>query len=269
MQQADDPPDPWDAPLDYAGTSSPPVQLARRIAGVVRHMLDSGEVLESRGRPIQPGDVLILVRRRDAFFAEMVRALKAANAPVAGADRMVLAEQIAVMDLVALAHFVLLPEDDLNLATVLKGPLFNFDDDDLFALCHRRAGRLWRGLRERATERPHWRVALEELRALLARSDQTPPFEFFADILGRRRGRERLIARLGHEAADPIDEFLALTLTYERQSAPTLQGFLALVRCGRRRNQARHGAGPQRGAGHDRARRQRPRGEHRIPARYV
>ena len=65
-----------------------------------------------------------------------------------------------------------------------------------------------------------------------ARSDQTPPFEFFADILGRRRGRERLIARLGHEAADPIDEFLALTLTYERQSAPTLQGFLAWFEAG-------------------------------------
>jgi ATP-dependent helicase/nuclease subunit A len=231
-QQADDPGDPWDAPLDYAGTSSPPVQLARRIANAVRHMLDSGEVLESRGRPIQPGDILILVRRRDAFFAEMVRALKAANVPVAGADRMVLAQQIAVMDLLALAHFVLLPEDDLNLATVLKGPLFGFDDEDLFALCHRRPGRLWRALRERAMERLHWHAALEELRALLARSDQTPPFEFFADILGRRRGRERLIARLGHEAADPIDELLALTLTYERQSAPTLQGFLAWFEAG-------------------------------------
>ena len=73
--------------------------------------------------------------------------------------------------------------------------------------------------------------ALEELRALCA-ADRTPPFEFFADILGRRRGRERLIARLGHEASDPIDEFLALTLTYERQNAPTLQGFLAWFEAG-------------------------------------
>ncbi len=230
--QEGDPGDPWDAPLDYAGASSPPVQLARRIAAVIRRMLDSGEVLESRGRPIQPGDILILVRRRDALFSELVRALKAANVPVAGADRMVLAEQIAVMDLLALARFVLLPEDDLNLATVLKSPLFNLDDDDLFALCHGRSGRLWRALRERAAARPHWRSALDELRALLARADQSPPFEFFADILGRRRGRERLIARLGHEAADPIDEFLAMTLAYERQSAPTLQGFLAWFEAG-------------------------------------
>jgi ATP-dependent helicase/nuclease subunit A len=232
IPQEEDPGDPWDAPLDYAGASSPPVQLAHRIAGAIRRMLDSGEILESRGRPIQPGDILILVRRRDAFFAEMVRALKAANVPVAGADRMVLAEQIAVMDLLALARFVLLPEDDLNLATVLKGPLFSLDDDDLFALCHGRVGRLWRALRERATERPHWQAAVDELRALLARADQSPPFEFFADILGRRRGRERLVTRLGHEASDPIDEFVALTLTYERQNAPTLQGFLAWFEAG-------------------------------------
>ena len=267
--QEGDPGDPWDAPLDYAGASSPPVQLARRIAAVIRRMLDSGEVLESRGRPIQPGDILILVRRRDALFSELVRALKAAKVPVAGADRMVLAEQIAVMDLLALARFVLLPEDDLNLATVLKSPLFSLDDDDLFALCHGRSGRLWRALRERATERPHWRSALDELRALLARADQSPPFEFFADILSRRRGRERLIARLGHEAADPIDELLAMTLAYERQQRADPAGLPRLVRGGRRRGQARHGAGPRRGARDDRARCQGPRGQHCLPARHL
>ncbi|HEX2115992.1 MAG TPA: double-strand break repair helicase AddA, partial [Alphaproteobacteria bacterium] len=224
--------DPWDAPLDHVGAASPALQLARRIAAFIRRMLDGGEMLESRGRAIQPGDVLILVRRRDAFFTEMVRALKAANIPVAGADRMILADQIAVMDLLAIARFVLLPEDDLNLATVLKGPLFGFDDDDLFALCYGREGRLWRALRTRADEQPRWRRAVEELAALLARADRMPPFEFFAALLGERRGRERLIARLGHEASDPVDEFLALTLAYERQNAPTLQGFLAWFEAG-------------------------------------
>jgi len=35
-----------------------------------------------------------------------------------------------------------------------------------------------------------------------------------------------MVARLGHEAADAIDEFLAQALAYERQQPPTLQGFL-------------------------------------------
>jgi len=228
----DAPADPWDAPLDYVGAASPAMQLAQRLATFIRRMIDRGERLESRGRAIQPGDILILVRRRDAFFAEMVRSLKAANIPVAGADRMILADQIAVMDLLALARFVLLPEDDLNLASVLKGPLFGLDDDDLFALCYGRPGRLWRALRTRHGEQPRWQRAADELGRLLARADRMPPFEFFAGLLGEGRGRERLIARLGHEAADPIDEFLALTLAYERQSAPTLQGFLAWFEAG-------------------------------------
>jgi ATP-dependent helicase/nuclease subunit A len=228
----DEPGDPWDAPLDYAGASSPSVILAQRIAAAIRRWIDDREILESCGRPIRPGDILILVRKRDAFFEAMVRALKAADIPVAGADRMVLGEQIAVMDLMALARFALLPEDDLNLATVLKGPLFDFDDDDLFALCHGRTRRLWATLRARAAERRHWSKAVDELGALLAQADYTPPFEFFATVLGKDRGRARLLARLGHEAADPIDEFLALSLNYERQNAASLQGFLEWFEAG-------------------------------------
>ena len=56
----------------------------------------------SRGRPIEAQDIMILVRRRNDFFDEMVRALKLQNIPVAGTDRMVLSDQLAVMDLMAL-----------------------------------------------------------------------------------------------------------------------------------------------------------------------
>jgi ATP-dependent helicase/nuclease subunit A len=218
--------DPWDAPLDYVGAASPPAELARRIVGTIAGWLRDREVLASRGRPIRAGDILILVRRRDAFFQEIVRALKQADVPVAGADRMVLAEQIAVMDLLALGAFALLPNDDLTLATVLKGPLFGFDDDDLFQLCWQRQGSLWRVLRARARESDKWRHAAEALAALLARADMTPPFEFYSRLLDRD-GRRRFLARLGTEADDPIDEFLALALAYERQHPPSLQGFLA------------------------------------------
>ena len=64
------------------------------------------------------------------------------------------------------------------------------------------------------------------LAALLARADYTPPFEFYSALLDGD-GRRRFLARLGTEASDPIDEFLALALAYERQHPPSLQGFLA------------------------------------------
>jgi ATP-dependent helicase/nuclease subunit A len=70
------------------------------------------------------------------------------------------------------------------------------------------------------------RQASERLSALLARADFVPPYELYAEILGAEGGRRALLERLGPEAEDPVEEFLALTLAYEREHAPSLQGFL-------------------------------------------
>ena len=56
------------------------------------------------------------------------------------------------------------------------------------------------------------------------------PFAFYADLLGAGGGRRQLLARLGHEAADALDEFLNLALDYERTETPSLQGFIAWLR---------------------------------------
>jgi len=223
--------DPWDAPLDQVSVQSPPARLAARIAAQIATWLENKEILPSQGRPIEPDDIMILVRRRGAFAEQMVRALKDRDIPVAGSDRMILTEQMAVMDLLALGRFVLLPEDDLTLAEVLKGPLIGFDDEDLFALAWNRGERrLWPVLREH--EEPRFAAAARKLEALLAKADFTPPFEFYAELLGRGGGRRDLLARLGRDAADPIDEFLGLALQYERDHVPSLQGFLTWVEAG-------------------------------------
>lgn len=218
--------EPWEAPLDYVGARDPRRRLADEIAGQIRQWIDREE-LPSLGRRVQPGDVMILVRRRNVFFEAMVQALKTAGVPVAGADRMKLAEQIAVLDLLALGAFCLLPDDDLTLATVLKGPLFNFSEADLFALCwHRQHPRLWHELQRRADDNPAWRAASDELHRWLARADQVTPFALYAELLGAGGGRRRLVARLGPQANEPIDEFVAAALAYEREAVPSLQGFL-------------------------------------------
>jgi len=224
--------DPWDAPLDQVSAESPPALLARRIADHIAGWLDDGEILESAGRPVRPGDIMILLRRRAPFAEEMVRCLKERRIPVAGADRMVLTDQLAVMDLAALGHFALLPDDDLNLAVVLKGPAFGFDDDTLFELAHGRRGSLWRALGERRAGNARFEAAWDRLTALLAKADFAPPFEFFAEALGRDGERRRILGRLGPDAGDPMDEFLSLALDYERQHVPSLQGFLHWLAAG-------------------------------------
>jgi len=221
--------DPLPEPLAAiaAVPSEPKTRLAKAIAAKIEAWLSSGERLEARGRAMTPGDILVLVRRRNDFLFDLLRALKAKAIPVAGADRLILTEQLAVKDLVALGQFLLLPEDDLTLATVLKGPLFDISEEELFLLAYGRAEPLWRRLRRRADADLGMRQVYERLSALLNRADFVPPFELYAQILGDpRAGRRAMLERLGPEAADPIEEFLALALAYEREHVPSLQGFL-------------------------------------------
>ena len=175
---------------------------------------------------------MILVRRRDALVEALIRALKDAGIAVAGTDRMVLTEQLAVMDVLAVADFLLLPEDDLTLATVLKGPLFGFGDDRLFELAHGRGrASLWSRLR--AADDAESKAAAERLSALLATVDYTPPYELLKAILtgpGAPTGRERFWGRLGPDAIEPLEELLNLALDYQRDHPPSLQGFLHWLR---------------------------------------
>ena len=219
-------PAPWTPPVERRAGDSPRRRLARLVAQRIETMIRSQELLPSRNRPVRPGDFLILVRRRDALVEELVRELKQRRIDVAGVDRMVLTEQLAVMDLMALGRFLLLPDDDLTLATVLKSPFVGLAEDELFDLANPRRDRLWAELRNRAEERPAFARAHAFLAELLARADFAPPFEFYAELLGRRGGRRALLERLGPDAADAIDEFLNLALAFERSHAPSLQGFL-------------------------------------------
>jgi ATP-dependent helicase/nuclease subunit A len=226
---AGDPADAW-SPLEDDASTASETRLADRIADTIKRWIDGGEQLASEARPIRPGDILILVRKRRPFAAPMVAALKARGIPVAGADRLRLSEQIAVEDLLSLGDFLTLPEDDLALAEVLKSPLIGFDDNDLMALAVGRKGTLWKALIDAAKENARFKGAADQLKRWRARADYAPPFEFFAAILDRDGARTRFLARLGPEAADPLDEFLNLALAYDDANPPSLTGFLAYLR---------------------------------------
>ena len=221
-----EPVEPWDAPFDRTSETSPRVKLARQIAKAVRLWIKRKDRVGTGTdrHDVRPGDILVLVRQRGPLFEAIIRALKNENIDVAGADRLVLTEHIAVMDLLTLADALLLPEDDLALATVLKSPLFGLSEEELFALAWNRVGSLRAALAE---QRPEIATQLAEL----ARDAQRlSPFAFYAHLLGAGRARKRFLARLGPEANDVIDEFLNVALTYKSRETPSLQGFVTWLR---------------------------------------
>jgi len=181
-------------------------------------------------RPLRYGDMLVLVRRRGNAFDAVIQALKHANIPVAGADRLKLTEHIAVIDLMNLPDALLLSHDDLALAVALKSPLFGLGDDDLFKLAWQRKGSLRDALSHHAATDSKFEAALARLNACEARALQETPFAFYAWLLGGDGGRSRILKRLGHEANDALDEFLELALGYERKAPASLQGFMAWLR---------------------------------------
>ena len=83
---------------------------------------------------------MILLPRRGILQELLIRELKQLHVPVAGADRLALTDDIAVMDLIALGDVLLLPEDDLSLAAVLRSPLFGLSEEALFELAYDRGG---------------------------------------------------------------------------------------------------------------------------------
>jgi ATP-dependent helicase/nuclease subunit A len=218
--------EPWHAPLDHIDAQSPTVTLANHLAGIIANWLQSPEILSSTGKPICAGDILILVRRRNAFMEEMISALKRRGIPVAGADRMILAEQIVVRDLVAMGQFALLPQDDLNLASLLKSPLIGLEEEELFHLAHGRTGTLFESLLRHAPSQARFEVVRRLLADVSARADTMPVFEFFSHILENLGGRRRIAAYQGPQAFEAIDEFFNQALIYEQSAAPSLQGFL-------------------------------------------
>ncbi|VTO10542.1 ATP-dependent helicase/nuclease subunit A [Brevundimonas vancanneytii] len=229
--------DAWTDPVDQEGTASARKRMAQTLALEIKRQVESGAVVFDKSgsaRPCGYGDFLILVRRRDATFEEIIRALKADGAPVAGADRLKLSQHIVFDDLKALARFALFPGDDLTVAEVLRGPFCDVDEDSLFDLAGLKDRKgLWRELKRRAGERPEWGGARDLLRAARDARD-LDPFGFFSRLLNRvdatgQSGRARILTRLGREAEEAIDETLNQVLAAEGRGGTDLETCLALL----------------------------------------
>lgn len=224
---ADEPED-WRTPVDIR--HAPPVVVAERVAATIEHWLKTREILEGKGRRIAAGDIMVLVRKRDSFVHALSRSLKNRDVPVAGADRLRLANHIAIKDLIALGRHLVQPRDDLSLAAVLKSPIFGLSEDQLFALAADRGGMtLAQSLRQSAD----FTDIAAQLDTWSTQAAFKPVFEFYAGLLAGEPGRDglrkRLIQRLGHEAGEILDEFLAFCLAEERVGLAGLEEFLVTL----------------------------------------
>ena len=229
----------WDVAEEDTSIGNAQARLARALALRIRHML-AHETLPARsdgpgqpeGRRVRPEDILILVRRRNALTRLIIRELKKAEVPVGGLDRIALTAQIGVQDVLALLDVLLLPQDDLALAALLKSPLAGLSEEALFDLAQPREGSLHAALMAHRGGEGSLGMAADWLAGWAGRADQGTPHMLLAQLLGADGARRKLLARLGPDAADGLDELLNAALTFEARHPPSLQGFLHWLRAG-------------------------------------
>lgn len=218
----------WRVPDSVKEVQDASVQLAQAIAGNVREWLDNKVHLESRGREIRPGDIMVLMRTRSPFVHTLMKIFKQKNIPVSGMDRMKLGEEIAVQDLLVCAEFSFLPGDDLALATFLKSPLIGVSEEELYDMAAGRGGTLWESVRKNASEN-----ITAYLDGLIRTVASSRPYDFFSSLLVRPcpadpggSGMRALKSRLGGDVEEILEEFLSFCLENERKENVSVHEFI-------------------------------------------
>ncbi|MBL4589495.1 MAG: UvrD-helicase domain-containing protein, partial [Alphaproteobacteria bacterium] len=225
--------EPWSIPRAPTTQSSAADLMAQKIAGTIKHWIDSNKILESEDRPINAGDIMILLKKRSVFQKTLVRALKTHNIPVGGLDRMILQEHIAVKDVLAALEFGLLPQDDLTLAILLKSPLINWSEDQLmnFILTHKGKNTLWSAIREHGNNIEQG--LYDYLLNINSLTLKKRPFDVISFILNHPcpadrngSGLRAFIKRLGQDSIDPLQELLNTALDIESEKGVSVQAFV-------------------------------------------
>lgn len=131
-------------------------ELAQHITHKVLRMLSSKDILPSTGKPPQPSDIFILMKRRGSFMRLLQMSLVSSGVPVISHDPSAFLEHLFVKDMLAFLLFLACPFDDLNLCTLLKSPAFGVSEEDLMRLCVGRKSSLWQVLSEDEKLKSHY-----------------------------------------------------------------------------------------------------------------
>ncbi len=194
--------------------------LAEKIANYVKEQINSGRILPSTNAKISAEDFMILFRTRDDFTDEVIKALKKAEIDITGLDRIPLAEDLGVADLLAIANFVLNPENDLNLAALLKSPILRLPEQELYILAilaKKNRISLWKYL----NLEKQYSLIKTKLQEFLSLYEILPLVDFFLYITDVLNYRDVIT-----ENDEVIDEFLKLSKNYFLEYNSSLQNFI-------------------------------------------
>ncbi len=199
----------------------------KNIAQKIQQVLNSGKYT--------PQDIMVLVQSRNAFVAPLVFELKKLGVNVAGSDRIKLPQFPAIRDLLNLTRFCLDITDDYSLCCVLKSPLYRFSEKQIFELCNaknnaNRTNTDNGNTNQKTTVfdilKTYNPDVYNNLANITENAKHLAPYSFFSFVLRTDNNRQKMIAALGTQIIDPLEEFMTICLSYERTQSGTLREFL-------------------------------------------
>lgn len=211
----------WALPEDYENSKSAADLLIKKIVNFIKEQIESKEILPSTASRIYEKDFMILVRKRDEFSNNLIKELSKAKLKVEISDRINLKENLTIMDLISVAKFVLLPDDDLNLAGLLKSPIIGMNEQQLYELLvNKNDNSLWDNLSA-------YEEIYTKLNSLIEIYKISTVENFFDLVMNNLNLREIFYAYNGDDSDDMINELLTLSKNYVNDIDNSLQGFIA------------------------------------------
>lgn len=195
-------------------------EIAQRITQRIDSLLRSRVILPSKNRAIEARDIMVLFPKRTALLKALTLSLQKAGIPCGGLDRIAPNDYQIVQDVLSAFQFLSMPSDNLALVTLLKSPLFSFNETALQALCKPKTPVL-ESLRHQYSE------THIELSRALDKVDYVSPHQLLLFLLDGLQWRERLAHHYTISAQDILSYFISLTLHYSLEEHASLQGFIA------------------------------------------
>lgn len=180
--------------------------LAENIALKIKDWVENGRILSGGARPVKYGDFMILLRRRTNGFDKILsRYFYQYQIPFGSSGKIKFSENIVIQDLLTAAKFTLSPHDDLNLAALLKSPIFGVSEEELFEICHFKNNHET-NIYEALERLPKFAAITQNLKDLEKSAQKKNAFEFFYFLLSEEN-KKKIIRRFGSESLEILNKF--------------------------------------------------------------
>lgn len=215
--------------------------MAQRISEIVGNLVIADGDSQ---RVARYGDIMLLARRRTRLETYET-ALRQANIPYLSGRQGGLLETLECKDVTALLLVLTNPLADIQLAQVLRSPLFGFSDPDLAEIAQSSVPSWWEKLSACATDKPaghRFLSASEALSRWAALAGKLPVHDLldtiYNDTDALNSYRAAVLPALGETVVANLRAYTELALSVDEGRYPSLPGFLqALKNIGRGSNQ--------------------------------